>query len=177
MLSTRTPCAPQAARSPTLSSGIGTAKDTPVSPSSLVLSKRKSDPSTHPRQPELADDAAPPAGLRAPVLDGRRPRVPPEGVELELRLEAHLRGERLVARDVEVRAAQDLVRVHAVARLDVAQHAGVRRHAARVRVERERGVESAERMGRPRWREDGRGGRGARRTPGIEREGVCDERF
>ena len=76
---------------------------------------------THPAQFELAHDAPSPARLGAAVFDGRRARVPPEGVQLELRLVAHLRRQALVARDEEVGAAHDLVLGDALARAHVAQ--------------------------------------------------------
>jgi hypothetical protein len=67
--------------------------------------EKKNQPRTYSTQAKLANDTAPPPGGRAPVFDRRRPRVATESVQLELRLVAHLWGERLVARDVEVRAA------------------------------------------------------------------------
>lgn len=75
----------------------------------------------YPAQFELAHDAPSPARLGAAVFDGRRTRVPPEGVQLELRLVAHLRRQALVARDEEVGAAHDLVLGDALARAHVAQ--------------------------------------------------------
>jgi len=76
-----------------------------------------------PTQTKLANHSTSAAGSRTTVLDRRRPRVATEGVELELRLVAHLGGESLVACDVEVCAAQDLVVGDALSRFNVAQDA------------------------------------------------------
>lgn len=99
------------------------------SPRSLLdardLTGQGFEPELVPAQAKLAHDAPPPPRLRAPVFDRGRPGVLAERVQLQLRLVADLRGEVLVARDIQVRAAEDLVGVHAVAGLDVAEHTDV----------------------------------------------------
>lgn len=96
----------------------------------------------YPAQFELAHDAPSSTRLGAAVLDGRWARVPPERVQLELRLVAHLRRQALVARDEEVGAAHDLVLGDALARAHVAQDPDVR-HGLQVRV----GVQEGRRRG------------------------------
>jgi len=72
-----------------------------------------------PTEAKFANDAAPTPGLRAAVLDGRWACIAAKGVQLELSLVPDLSGKRLVACNVEVRAASDLVRGDPAARLDV----------------------------------------------------------
>ena len=91
--------------------------------------KRKKKPEnfrTYPAQTKLANHPTSTASSRTTILDRRRPGVAAKGVQLELRLVAHLGGETLVACDVEVCAARDLVVGDALARFDVAQDAYVR---------------------------------------------------
>jgi len=102
----------------------------PLLPRSLVnpwkLAREGFQSELEATEAKLANDAAPAPGGSTPVLDRCRARVAAEGVELELRLVAHLRGEVLVARDVEVGAARDLVVGDALTRFHVAQDAYVR---------------------------------------------------
>lgn len=88
---------------------------------------------TYSTQSKLANHTAPAPSGRAPVFDRRRPGVAAESVQLELRLVAHLGGETLVARDVEVCTARDLVFGDALARFHVPQDAYIRsgRHACK----------------------------------------------
>jgi hypothetical protein len=105
----------------------------PIKISTFQLERHKNQcPHTYPTQSEFANHTTPAAGSRAPVFDRRRPRVASKGVQLQLRLIAHLSGETLVASDVEVCAARDFVVGDALARFDVTQDADVRsgRHVA-----------------------------------------------
>ena len=78
---------------------------------------------TYPTQTKLAHHTTSTASNRTTVFDCRRPRVATEAIQLELRLVAHLGGETLVACNVEVCAARDLVVSNALSRFHVAQDA------------------------------------------------------
>jgi hypothetical protein len=59
------------------------------------------------------------------IFDCRRPRVATKGIQLQLRLVAHLCRETLIACDVETCAAQDFVVGDALSRFDVASCAAI----------------------------------------------------
>jgi hypothetical protein len=86
---------------------------------------------TYPTQTKLAHHTTSTASSRTAIFDRRRPRVATEGIQLELCLIAHLGGETLVACDIEVCAARDLIVGNALSRFDVAQDACIwsRRHS------------------------------------------------
>ena len=97
-----------------------------------IVSGRRSEDSpytqkkTYTTQPKLAHYSASTPSDSAPVLDRGRSGVAAKGVELQLGAVAHLGGEGLVARDVEVCAARNLIVDYALSRLHVAQDAYVR---------------------------------------------------
>src|SRR6266566_4450308 len=86
---------------------------------------------TYPTQTKLAHHTTSTTSSRTTIFDSRRSRVATEGVQLELRLVAHLGGETVVACDVEVCAARYLVVGNALSRFDVAEDACIwsRRHS------------------------------------------------
>ena len=86
---------------------------------------------TYPTQTKLAHHTTSTARNCTAIFDRRRSRVATEGIQLELCLVAHLGGETLIACDVEVCAARDLIGGNALSRFDVAQDACTwsRRHS------------------------------------------------
>ena len=87
-----------------------------------VQTKRKKENNfTYPTQNKLANHSTSATSSHTTVLNRRRPRVATEGVQLEVRLAAHLDGESLVACDIQVRTAQYLVIGNALSCFDVAQ--------------------------------------------------------
>ena|SRR6266566_1025850 len=86
---------------------------------------------TYPTQTKLPHHTTSTASNRTAIFDRRRPRVATESIQLQLRLVAHLGGETVVACDVEVCAARDLVVGNALSRFDVAEDACIwsRRHS------------------------------------------------
>lgn len=91
----------------------------------LVSARKMEKESTlaYPTQTKLAHHTTSAASGRTAIFDCRRPRVASKGIQLQLRLVAHLGGETLVARDVEVCAARNFVVGDALSRFDVAQDA------------------------------------------------------
>jgi len=82
-------------------------------------------PELEPTETKLAHDTPSTARLRTPVFNGSGAGVLPESVELELGLVADLGREGLVASDVEVGSASDLVGSHTLAGLDVAKNSNL----------------------------------------------------
>lgn len=103
--------------------GIGTAAT--KGRVSAPTRKQQQRRTTHSRQAKLRYDTPPSPTLYTPILHRRGPRVPPEGVELQLRLVAHLGRERLVPRDEEIRSPDDLFVLHALAGFYVPEDADV----------------------------------------------------
>jgi hypothetical protein len=116
--STKMPCELLAVHQRVPSAETGTVK---ISISTRnQLEQYKKQPGTYSTQAKLANNTTSPSSCRAPVFDCRRPGVAAKSIQLELRLVAHLGGERLVTCDVEVCAARNLVVCDTLARLDVA---------------------------------------------------------
>lgn len=75
---------------------------------------------TYAAQAKVGQDSAPAPRIRAPLLDDGRACAVRECIQLELRHVSRARRQRRVACDVLVRLAQQLVRVHGMARGHIA---------------------------------------------------------